>query len=204
MSDTYSLTESEARAPLSITVSTGKADSIERAKNMLAGVDKGFRNALGASLRRTVTSTKAYAAKKIRSEYYVSSGDFKRFTHTHSKIGSSNGETDLSVEFYGYHIPLLKFDTRVSKDGRVSTRVKRASTRETLNHAFFSTMKNGHTGLYERETDERLPIREFFGPSTPQMMSYNDEVREDIAKHQEETFEKRLDHEVTRILNGWR
>ena len=204
MSDITAVAEGSRNSPLSITVTTGSGDAIERAKGMLAGIDKGFRNALGSALRRTVTSTKAYAAQKIRSEYYISSGEFKRSTISRSKITTGNGSAELGIEFIGRHIPLLKFDTNINKSGRVTTRVKKSSGRAVLEHAFFATMPTGHSGIFERETEAREPIRELFGPSTPQMMSYNDEVREAIAEHQEQTFAERLDHEVAAILNGWR
>lgn len=82
-------------------------------------------------------------------------------------------------------------------------RVKRSSTKTALDHAFVRSVARGHTGVFERVGDDRLPIREFLGPSVPQMMSYNENLQEAIAEHTKETFEKRFDHEVTRLLNGW-
>ena len=62
----------------------------------------------------------------------------------------------------------------------------------------------GHRGLYERVTSARLPVEEKFGPSTPQMMDSDDDLEQEVADKIRETFEKRLEHEISAILNGWR
>ena len=83
-------------------------------------------------------------------------------------------------------------------------RVKRASTKTVLEHVFTATMKSGHTGLFERVTDKRFPIEEKMGPSTPQMMDYNDDISQEIGDKIRDTFDARLEHEILAVLNGWR
>lgn len=56
------------------------ANSFEKAKNLLAGIDGGARRSIGAAISRTVTSSKAYAARAVRKEYRISSSDFKKYT----------------------------------------------------------------------------------------------------------------------------
>lgn len=205
MSDVYGLSGGEARSPISVSITSGSTDALERAKNMLAGIDKGFRNALGAAIRRTGASTRAFIAKEIRQEYYVKASDLKKHTSIHVKPDVGNGFARVEIRFTGTHIPLLEFDTHIDRSGKVSTRVKRNSSRSTLEDAFLQTMPTtGHRGIFERVTEDRTPIREFFGPSIPQMLSYNTDLQDKIAEHAQETFEKRLDHEVSAVLNGWR
>ena len=181
--------------------------AIDEARRLLAGIPSGLKHAVGSAVKRAATSGTAYAAKAVREEYLIHASDFKKYTHHNTThIESSNGSTELSITYRGYHIPLLKFDTQIGKDGRISARVKRSSAKEVFQNAFRQAMPTtGHVGIFERVyDDENLPIRELFGPSVPQMMSYNEGLRTKIAEKTKEMFDKRLEHEVNAILNGWR
>ena len=83
------------------------------------------------------------------------------------------------------------------------TRVLRSSAQEVLNHAFVVRM-GGHTGVFEREGPERFPVRELYGPATPQMMYSDEETMDKIEAQIVETYEKRISHEIDVVLNGWR
>ncbi len=185
----------------------GSTNSFDDATRLLAGIEGGARRAVGAAIQRTVTSTRAYAARAISKEYTISPTVFKEYT----KVSSSNqkravriehGTTEYGIMFHGYHIPLIRFDTAFGADGRITTRVKRESPAVALDQAFVANV-GGRLGIYEREGRDRFPIKQFLGPATPQMMSANEDVMDDIQNHIHETFDKRLDHEITRVLNGW-
>lgn len=178
-------------------------DSIDRAKNLLAGIDSGAQKAIGSAIKRTATAAQTLAAKEIHAEYSIKSSDFKKHTRAERKIIHENGTTTLAIMFHGVHIPLIEFDTKIGKDGRVYTRVKRTSAKEALNHAFRANI-GGRIGIFERETEARIPTHELQGPSTAQMMSYNEDLQKRIGEKVVETFESRLEHETTAILNGWR
>ena len=60
-----------------------------------------------------------------------------------------------------------------------------------------------HRGIYERVGAKRFPVRELYGPSTVQMMHANERVMDKIEEKMAETYEKNIDHEILRILNGW-
>lgn len=59
-----------------------------------------------------------------------------------------------------------------------------------------------HTGMFERDGSKRLPISEFMGPSTAQMAG-NSIVLADVEEKAQEVINKRVEHEITRILNGY-
>ena len=178
--------------------------SIERARKILAGFPHGADKAIGSAIKRAAQSGEAMAAKGVREHYLVNAGTFKEYTKSKRHIVASAGQTNVDIEFRGYHIPLAKFETRVNRSGRVSVRVKRSSARTVLNSVFEGRMYGGHRGLYERVTDKRLPIEEKLGPSTPQMMSNDEDLEQEVGDKIRETFEKRLEHEISAILNGWR
>lgn len=68
--------------------------------------------------------------------------------------------------------------------------------------AFIAKMKSGHTGMFERDGKSRLPITEFMGPSTAQMAG-NSVIVERVEEKTQEVVNKRIEHEITRILNGY-
>lgn len=206
MSDIYSMSRKDIKSGIDVFLTDDVGDgTIDRATKLLAGIKHGVEKAVGSAIKRAATSGEAYAAKAIRGEYLISAGDFKKYTHSKRHIITDGSGTTVDIEFRGYHIPLLKFDTRIGNDGRVITRVKKSSAKTVLDHVFAQTVgTHGHTGVFERLTDKRLPIEEKLGPSTPQMMSYNDDIAQEIGDHVRETFDKRLDHEINAILNGWR
>lgn len=177
--------------------------SYDHAKKLLAGIPDGVSKAVGSALKRTASSGEAYAARAIRQEYIVKASDYKEYTRSKRHVTHDvSGATEVSIEFFGYHIPLIRFDTAFGKDGRITARVRKTSARQTLENAFAAKLGE-RTGIYERTSEERVPIRQFWGPSTTQMMSANEAVKEDIASHIRNTFDKRIEHEITRVLNGY-
>lgn len=179
------------------------SNTIERAKKLLAGIPGGVKKAVGSALKRASSSGEAYAARAVRKEYLVKASDYKEYTTSKIRhiVTDASGATEISIQFHGYHIPLIRFDTSFGKDGKIAVRVKRGSAKQTLENAFI--VKKDRLGIYERIGDDRFPIRQFWGPATTQMMDSNDDVSEDIANHIRETFDKRIEHEITRVLNGW-
>ena len=71
-----------------------------------------------------------------------------------------------------------------------------------LESAFIAQV-GGHRGVFEREGPARFPIRELFGPASPQMMYSNGDVLDDIEQKMADTYEKRIEHEILRVMNGW-
>lgn len=176
--------------------------SIDKATKLLAGISGGASKAIGSALKRAATSGEAFAARAVRTEYYVSASDFKEYTKSSRHIASTASGTEISIKYHGTHIPLVRFDTHIGRDGKIVTRASRKSARETMQRAFKAQF-NGVVGIYERIGKKKFPIRQLYGPATPQMMDANDDVSEAIAEHIRTTFDKRVDHEITRILNGW-
>ena len=183
-------------------------DSIERAKALLTGISKGAEKAINSALKRAAKSGESYSSKVIREEYLVSAGDYKKYSGSKSSINSDFMGTSIQIKFSGHHIPLLRFDSKANASGIVSARVKRSSTRTVLDQAFVGVVNNrdesSHAGIFERRTSKRLPIEEKFGPSIPQMLSANDDIKERINDKVRDVFDERLNHEILAVLNGWR
>ncbi len=77
----------------------------------------------------------------------------------------------------------------------------RVRLRGSYRHAFIAKMASGHTGVMMREGNERLPIRELFGPNPAHDITNNDAVYlEILAEVIDEAMAPRVLHEIDRLL----
>lgn len=208
MSDVYSMPHERGKSAFDVIVNDdvgGGSNGVERAIKLLAGIGDGHgaEKAIGSAIKRAAQSGETYAARAIGKFYYLKVSDFKKYTKSKRHIHTSSGVTTVDIDFRGYHVPLLKFNTKVTRNGGIRTSVKKGSTSETLNHVFMQTV-GSHTGLFQRVTEKRYPIEEKFGPATTQMMDANDDVSQAIGDKIRETFDSRIEHEILAIMNGWR
>ncbi len=179
-------------------------ESLERVSKLLAGIPGGIYKAVGSALARSASAGKTIAKRAVTKEYTINQSEF-----LHSTANINHFQKDIAggisvvFGFRGHVIPLLRFDTRVGQDGRVVTHVKRSNAAETLDHAFTATMGK-HNGVYERVGLTRFPVKELYGPATPQMMYSNENVVDEMEAKMAEVYEQRIEHEITALLNGWR
>ena len=178
-------------------------EGIPRVQKILAGINGGWQKAVGSAITRAASAGKTEAKKAVTSEYLISQGTFLRNTRNINNFQrDSEGGISVNFGFAGHVIPLMQFSTSVSRSGRVTTQVKKSGAREALNNAFKATM-GAHVGIYERIGPDRFPVRELYGPATPQMMYSNEEVFDRIEDKMVGEYEKRIDHEILRLMNGW-
>lgn len=178
------------------------SNSLDRVNKLLAGIPGGVFKATYASLKRAGDTAKTRAGQFAAAEYTINKGTFMRNVNMKSRISSSGGSVvEMKVSYAGSVLPLLTFNTKFSRDGRVQTQVKRNGGASTLEHAFVSSIY-GPNAVYERVGAPRFPVEQKFGPSTGHMMQ-NDQVIEKMDKTIRQTYEARLEHEILRVLNGW-
>lgn len=178
-------------------------DSLDKVSKLLAGISGGVYKAVGSALTRAAATGKTAAKQPVTKEYTISQSEFlARTRNINHFVRESSGGISVVFGFRGNVIPLMKFNTRVNGSGQIVTQVKRSGSAETLNRAFSAQM-GGHKGIYERVGVKRFPVEELYGPATPQMMYSNEEVTDEIERKVADTYEKRIDHEILRILNGW-
>lgn len=186
----------------SIHISDVGENSLERVNEILSGFPNGALKATYAALKRAGATAKTRAGQFAAAEYAIKKRDFMQNVTTKTHVdGGRSGVASLSISFAGNVIPLTTFQTTVGKDGRVYTRVKRSSAKKQLDHAFKAQMNN-HTGIYERVGLSRFPVEQKFGPSTGHMMQ-NEEIVKKMEETVRSTYEKRIEHEIQRVMNGW-
>ncbi len=169
----------------------------ERAGRMLAGLKSGSaaKKAVGRAMARSVKSGQTEAKRSVLGSYNISGATFDAYTRS---VNHFSGDT-VVFGFRGEHIPLIRFGKQ-NLSGPVSVSVKAGGGGGGLGRAFYQTMM-GHLGIFERISQPRYPVRELYGPATPQMMQ-NEGVQSAVSNKIIETFEKRIDHEIAAILNG--
>lgn len=178
-------------------------DSLDKATRLLAGINGGVYKAVGSALTRAAAAGKTAAKQPVTKEYTISQSEFlARTRDINHFVREDSGGLSVVFGFRGNVIPLMKFSTHVNGSGQVVTQVKRSGSAATLDRAFSAQM-GGHRGVYERIGPSRFPVKELYGPATPQMMYSNEEVTDEIERKVADTYKKRIDHEILRLLNGW-
>lgn len=178
------------------------ANRIERVNKILAGVPGGAFKATSAALKRAGDTAKTKAGQFAAAEYTISKGTFMSNVTEKTRIaGGGGGVASLQISFAGSVLPLLQFNTKYSRNGLISTQVKRNGGAATLQHAFAASIY-GNIAIFERVGAPRFPVEQKFGPSTGHMMQ-NEQVVEKMAQTISETFGTRIEHEILRVLNGW-
>lgn len=178
-------------------------DSLSRVQKILAGISGGWQQAVGSAISRAANAGKTEVKRAVTEEYTISQSTFLQNTKNINHYQrDSGGEVSVVFGYAGYVLPLLKFNTRYGNDGKIRTQVKRSSAVEALEHAFAAHM-GSHTGIYERIGPTRFPVKELFGPATPQMIYSNEAVLDKAEERMVAEYDKRIEHEINRLLNGW-
>jgi len=173
-------------------------DKLERVRAILAGLgnDQLFYQAMGAAMKRATDSGKTQAGRYAAERYAISKGQFMAKT----RIGYQISSTGVTISFAGAVIPLIQFGgTSGGPRGGVTAGPKMGGG--AITHAFINYV-NGKYAVWERVGRKAYPIEQKYGPSTGHMMQ-DDSVSEKMVQHMEEVFDKRIEHEITRILSGW-
>ena len=174
-------------------------DKLDRINAILSGVGRGeaFERALNSAFKRASDAGKTEAARATAGSYTITQAKFKQHTRISTNISGGASSCKVEVMFAGEPIPLIEFSTTGGQQGNVKVAVKRGP-KKPLEHAW-----KGLPGLHiwERVGSKRLPIEKLYGPSTPQMLQ-DEGTGQRVMDRMSEEVEKRLEHEINRILLG--
>lgn len=202
--------------------------TLEQAQRLLAGIEGGANKAVKNAMQRAASHLRSNAGKAIRERYDISQAALRANENVSIRYTYQNG-IQAYVKFAGHKIPLYRYGGSSPKqptpngsawvsahiDGfwkqvhpslsATGHQLKRTSPYR-FDNAFVARMRSGHIGIFERTgaagSNGNDAIRELMGSSVPQMLG-SKEVEERLAKETAEKFEERLQHEITRILNGY-
>jgi len=204
------------------------SDKLDRATKLLAGIPDGMSKALKSAIARTTSTVRSQSSRAISSVYAISINNLRGNVYVRSRQQSSPDGVVGVIQFAGNKIPLFRYDSSpkyptkdrsrtvhaiihggwrtVNPSMAASAHQLRSTGQTRFEHVFVAMMKNGHTGIFERNGGISRTggdaISEIMGSSYTQMLAKT-EVLEEISEKAIETFDKRMEHEITRILNGW-
>jgi hypothetical protein len=175
---------------------------IQNVENMLGSFHNQATSAISRAINRAATNVNSNIKKEVRKDYNIKAGDVNA-TLTKTKANKMNLKAE--VKSSGALIPLDKFKVspktvNPKRKSQIKIGVKKKGLKTVIG-AFVADI-NGKK-VFQRTTKSRLPINRLFGPSVPQMVG-NEEIRSEIERQGQETFNDRLEHEINRILEKGR
>jgi hypothetical protein len=147
--------------------------------------------AMASAMRRMREMARTRIVKRSSEHTKLPPGIVRRLTTANFNAGGRSQE--IVVRSGWIHLYQLGA-TQTSRGVRVRGR-------GSYLHAFLSGFKSGHRGVMMRVGDQRLPIRELFGPNPAHAITNNPEVYLQVmAELIEEHLLPRVLHEIDRLL----
>jgi len=185
---------------------TIESKQLKQATIGLNFVERNIPKAMTSALNRVGTEVKTAASREIRKRYDVRATDIKKY----GKINVTRASTatmQLILKSVGPSIPLIRFRTRPSRPPIRRPKVLTASVKRSggkpIPGAFVALMGSGHVGVFKRVGKRRNPIQELYGPAVPVMLG-EDGVAENLNEVAQKSMNKRLNHEVNRVLGRFK
>ena len=129
---------------------------LDRVTKLLAGIPDGVYRAVGSAIKRAAQHGLSVGMKIVSGEYAISQGELKRRTkNINTVVKDGAGSYEVTFGYRGNVIPLIRFDTRIDRSGRVSTRVLDGIP-DRSSSGLYSSCRDTYR-IFERETNERFP-----------------------------------------------
>ena len=181
-------------------------DTMNRIQTLLQGIEGAKGKVLRPAFGRAMQTGKTEAKRQALQTYHIKPGEFNSNTRVQYKgINDNPDEIIGSITFSGNPIKLIKFNVtpKTVPKGNVTptANVLRANAPVKFsrsNDVFVQQMVSGHIGIFQREETGKL--KELYAPSGPKMVE-NEEVMGAIEDRVNEVINKRIDHEIERLLN---
>jgi hypothetical protein len=188
---------------LQIDFDKSKYSEIMRKCSLLAN-EAEINKAINRAAKRAADTAKAESVRQLSSEYTLPASEI-RGTITTRNVGGGKVGAVMNISSGPFALPKFKGVTPKEvmppAKGPVQAQIKKGGG-ATLKQAFIAKMKSGHVGVFERQGEKPFPIDQKFGPSVTGMFKANESVNDAVMKLAGETFDKRVQHELERLLNG--
>lgn len=176
-------------------------ETINKVETLLSDIPNGSKIALRNAANRAIGKAKTESFKGVTSEYAIQRKVISEYTKD-SIQKASNNDICATLRFAGTQIPLYKYKpTRPKYPGRNKVFAGQ-KTAAAFEEAFIARMNSGHLGIFEKTGKKRTPIEEKMGSSMRSMVS-NSVVLDQVYKEAQDTFDKRIEHEIERLLAGY-
>ena len=118
--------------------------------------------------------------------------------------GGPTQDFAIGIKIDGTPRPLseFKFLPKMPKPNAFPTvEIYKGKKQRVSDGAFVQKMPSGHIGVFKRQSEKRLPIKELIGPSVAGLFMANENIHDTVWNTVFETFEKRVLPELNFALN---
>lgn len=171
-----------------------KADIKKVERQLDATKRKHIPKATSRAINKAITKTRTEARRDVAKQMNIPQ---KRIKDSFSLKKASPTQLIATLFGRGNPIKLIYFNgTRQFKKG-----VKSAAygVKRLYEGTFIATVGAGHKGVFRRKGDDRLPIKELYGPSVPKAMS-EQTIQDKMDKVAKPTFLKEFKRQLDRVL----
>lgn len=197
-------------------------EQINRINKILYTTPQKAKTVFSSSIRTGMKAGRTQAEREIKERYDITNANMRTYKNVKMRGPLTQGDEVVGeLEFSGKKIPLYRFhpnpkvrmytDRYVNgKAGwKITSPVSAADVKGQMTprpEGFIATFKSGHTGIFKRDGGKsasgKETISEYWGFSIEEMLDYAP-ARENITNKMSETVEKRMEHELYRVLNGF-
>ncbi|QHJ79162.1 MAG: hypothetical protein [Caudoviricetes sp.] len=162
--------------------------------------EKEARLAASRAINRASQSSRTQATKEVRKDYIIKAGRVNSI----AKVRRSNSSNlEAEVNWSGEMIPLHEFRVKPKKQNNSKRRRPQVQA-QISKKSGYATYKGTYIGssgfVWKRKTVKRLPVRAILGPAVAHLLNA-DAVKQRIMDRAEEILDKRLEHEINRMLS---
>lgn len=179
--------------------------TIDRLHTVLAGIENGIDKVLKPAFGRALQSGKTEAKRQAMQTYYIKAGDYNQNSYIrYQGVEHKADEIIGTVSFAGNPMALIKYKTSPTtpEQGKTPSAVVLRENKPVKfnrrNDVFIQQM-GSHIGIFKRE--ENGKIKKLYGPSTPKMTD-NEKVKQAVEQKVHEVLNRRINHEIDRLLSG--
>lgn len=147
---------------------------------------------ISRAINRTSITARAQIARRIAEKVTARVSDIKKKI-SRTKATYRHWVSTLSIS--AKRIPLKSFKPRQIAKG-VTYKIEKTSGRKLVMSAFLATMRSGHTGVFKRKSDSRLPIIELHGPSLGQVFEGTSSIVRAVQRSTGKMLEKNIDDQL--------
>jgi hypothetical protein len=173
------------------------SEKLEHARISLAAIPKGVEKATWSALNRVGEGLKTDAVKETKQRYHLSPSEIRK----HLLLKKTRSENpSVALVATGQRKPISGY--KVQGRGKSFEVAVRTNGMKTLKTGFIVDRGGKKTVMFlpQGSGNPAMPV---ISPSVPQTVA-NKETRVVMQKQAHERFEKRLDHEITRLLGAFK
>lgn len=174
------------------------SNSFAKTQRILKHASSLVQRASFAAMGRALSHAKTALGREIRSEYTVKARTARSAINT--RRVKSPGSTQAEILVRGGNLLASEFSLRPKTD---TTGGRRKAVRLGIRKGGVQRVDRGFVSrgvLLRRKGFSSYPIEPVFGPAVPGMAA-NEHVVDAVQSDFKETYERRLEHEISRLIN---